>query len=63
MANGKATITVDVLEDHPYDGVVRTAGTQYEAEADHVAFLTGQGWVRAAPTPPEPKPAGKSKKG
>lgn len=50
MVEGK-TVTVDVLEDHTYDGILHTVGTQYEAEEGHVDFLLLRGFARPATVP------------
>lgn len=61
MVQGK-TVTVEAIEEHPYDGLIRKVGERYEAEEGHVDFLTIRHWARlaAGPTPgpaAEPPPA------
>lgn len=57
------TVTVEVLEEHSYDGVTRPLGSRYEAEEAHVEFLGLRGYARpvAAAAPPE-EPAPKRRK-
>ena len=62
MVNGN-TVTVEAIADHTYDGEAKPAGTQYEAEAAHVDFLTRAGYARVVDVPePAAKPT-KAKKG
>lgn len=52
MVQGK-TVTVEVIEEHTYDGVLRTVGSQYEAEEAHLEFLGLQHFARPVPPPPD----------
>ena len=45
------TVTVETLEEHTYDGVLKKVGAQYEAEEGHVDFLVLRGWAKPAPKP------------
>jgi hypothetical protein len=52
--NGPELVTVEVLEPHTYDGVMREVGTTYEAEEQYLEFLElSAKWVRRVEATPK----------
>jgi hypothetical protein len=52
-----ATVKVESLRAHTYDGVERPEGTIYEADEQYVETLEAIGMARRVPPPPPPKTA------
>lgn len=56
------TVTVEVLQEHTSDGVLRPLGSKYEINEAVLELLIQRGLVRAAPAAPAPTPPPPRKK-